>query len=53
MPSTSKAQQKFMQMVMAQKHGQVKNPSEKLKKAARSMTEKQTREFMVLKKMAN
>lgn len=38
-------------MVMAQKHGHVKNPSAKLKKAASSMTEKQAREFMVLKKM--
>jgi len=49
MPSTSKAQQNFFRMVMAQKHGHVKNPSEKLKKAASSMTEKQAREFMVLK----
>jgi len=49
MPSNSKSQQAFFQMVVAYKRGHLKNPSDKVKKAAMGMTEKQAREFMVLK----
>jgi hypothetical protein len=49
-PAKSSKQQHFMQMVMATKHGDMKNPSPGMKKAAKSMTEKQVKDFMVKKK---
>jgi hypothetical protein len=45
MPAKSKAQQKFMGMVTAVKEGKLKNPSAKVKKAAKGMSKKSVRDF--------
>lgn len=45
MPAESKKQQKFMGMVDAYKKGKIKNPSPAIKKAAKSMTTNQVKDF--------
>lgn len=45
MPSKSKSQQRFFGMVDAYKKGELKNPSEKIKKAADGMTKKEVKDF--------
>ncbi len=50
MPAKSKAQQKFMGMVLAAKRGQLKNPSSAVKKAAGSMSAKSAEDFASTKR---
>lgn len=50
MPAKSKAQQKFMGMVLAAKRGQLKNPSSAVKKAAGSMSAKSAKDFASTKR---
>ena len=45
MPSKSKAQQRFFGMVDAYKKGEMKNPSSKIKKAARGMSMSDVKDF--------
>lgn len=45
MPSTSKSQQRLMGMVHAAQTGQLKNPSAKVKKLAKTMTKKSATDF--------
>ena len=45
MPSKSKAQQRFFGMVDAYKKGEMKNPSKKIKKAAKSMSMGDVKDF--------
>jgi hypothetical protein len=45
MPSKSKSQQRFMGMVHAYKKGELKNASADVKKAAKSMSKKDTKDF--------
>jgi hypothetical protein len=50
MPSSSKKQGKFFGAVMGCKKNPSKCTSPKLKKVAKSMTEKQIKDFLVVKK---
>jgi len=45
MPAVSRAQQKFMGMVHAYKKGEKKNASPSIKKAAKSMSDKDAKDF--------
>lgn len=45
MPSKSKSQQRFFGMVDAYKKGEMKNPSAKIKKAAKNMTKGEVEDF--------
>jgi hypothetical protein len=45
MPSKSKAQQRFFGMVDAYKKGEMKNPSNKIKKAAKNMSMDDVKDF--------
>lgn len=45
MPSQSEAQRRFFGMVLAAKRGQLKNPSKKVKKASKSISESAARDF--------
>ena len=45
MPSKSKAQQRFFGMVDAYKKGEMKNPSSKIKKAAKGMSMSDVKDF--------
>lgn len=45
MPATSKAQQKLMGMALAYKRGELKDASDKVKKIAKGMTEKELEDF--------
>lgn len=49
MPSKTPRQQRFMKLVYAYKKGEVKKVSPEVKKAAKSLTDKQLKEFMKLK----
>lgn len=45
MPSKSKSQQRFFGMVDAYKKGEMKNPSSKIKKAAKGMSMNDVKDF--------
>lgn len=45
MPAKTEKQKKFMEVVRGTQKGEVKNPSEKAKKAAKEMTKKEVDEF--------
>lgn len=45
MPSKSKAQSKFMQLVLAYKRGELKNASPEVKKAAASMKLRSVKDY--------
>lgn len=45
MPAVSESQRRFMGMVLAQKRGQLKNPSMRVKKAASGISESDAKDF--------
>jgi hypothetical protein len=45
MPASTQKQKRFFGAILGYKHGQLKNPSEKLKKAAGSISEASAEDF--------